>query len=132
RVAILGATALVGHEFLRILEERRFPVAELRLLASDRSAGARLRFADDELPVEVATSSSFRNVDFALFSAGAEVSRALAPAAAAAGAVVIDNSAAWRMEPNVPLVVPEVNPADAFANNRIIANPNCLTMQMVV
>ncbi|HEY7064942.1 MAG TPA: aspartate-semialdehyde dehydrogenase [Chloroflexota bacterium] len=132
RVAILGATGLVGHEFLRILEERRFPIAELRLLASDRSAGARLSFAGDELPVTAATPSSFRGCDFALFSAGAEVSRSLAPAAAAAGAVVIDNSAAWRMEPDVPLVVPEVNPADAYSHNGIIANPNCSTIQMVV
>ena len=132
KVAILGATGLVGHEFLRVLEERRFPIAELRLLASDRSAGTHLPFMGEELPVEVATSASFRGVDFALFSAGAEVSRALAPAAAAAGAVVIDNSAAWRMDAGVPLVVPEVNPADAYSNSGIIANPNCSTIQMVV
>jgi aspartate-semialdehyde dehydrogenase len=132
RVAILGATGLVGHEFLRVLEQRRFPIAELRLLASDRSAGTRLPFQGAELPVEAATPSSFRGIDFALFSAGGDVSRALAPAAAAAGAVVIDNSAAWRMEPDVPLVVPEVNPADAYSHTGIIANPNCSTIQLVV
>jgi aspartate-semialdehyde dehydrogenase len=132
RVAILGATGLVGHEFLRVLEERRFPIAELRLLASDRSAGARLTFQGEELPVEKATPSSFRGIEFALFSAGGDVSKALAPAAAAAGAVVIDNSAAWRMVPAVPLVVPEVNPADAYSQTGIIANPNCSTIQMVV
>jgi len=132
KVAILGATGLVGHELLRVLEERRFPIADLRLLASDRSAGTRLPFMGEELPVESASSSAFRGVDFALFSAGAEVSRSLAPAAAAAGAVVIDNSAAWRMEAGVPLVVPEVNPADAYSHTGIIANPNCSTIQMVV
>jgi aspartate-semialdehyde dehydrogenase len=132
RVAILGATGLVGREFLKVLAQRRFPVAELRLLASDRSAGSRLSFAGEELPVEAATPDSFRGVEYALFSAGADVSRALAPAAAAAGAVVVDNSAAWRMEPDVPLVVPEVNGADAFTHHGIIANPNCSTIQMVV
>jgi aspartate-semialdehyde dehydrogenase len=132
RVAILGATGLVGHEFLRVLEERRFPIAELRLLASDRSAGTRLPFMGENLPVEAATPSSFRGIDYALFSAGGDVSRALAPAAAAAGAIVVDNSAAWRMEPAVPLVVPEVNPGDTFSHTGIIANPNCSTIQMVV
>jgi aspartate-semialdehyde dehydrogenase len=132
RVAILGATGLVGHEFLRILEERRFPIADLRLLASDRSAGTRLSFQGEELPVETATPASFRGIDFALFSAGGDVSKALAPSAAAAGAIVIDNSAAWRMEAAVPLVVPEVNPADAYSHTGIIANPNCSTIQMVV
>ena len=132
RVAILGATGLVGHEFLRVLEDRRFPIAELRLLASDRSAGTRLPFLCEQLAVEAATPSSFRGVDFALFSAGGDVSKALAPAAAAAGAIVIDNSAAWRMEPAVPLVVPEVNPADAYSHTGIIANPTCSTIQMVV
>src|SRR5918911_1152135 len=132
RVAILGATGLVGREFLKVLAQRKFPVAELRLLASDRSAGTRLPFAGEELPVEAATPDSFRGVEYALFSAGTDISRQLAPAAAAAGAVVIDNSAAWRMEPDVPLVVPEVNPGDAFRHQGIIANPNCSTIQMVV
>lgn len=132
RVAILGATGLVGGEFLKVLAQRKFPVAELRLLASDRSAGARLAFEGAELAVEEATPESFRGIDYALFSAGADISRTFAPAAAAAGAVVIDNSAAWRMEPDVPLVVPEVNPDDAFEHHGIIANPNCSTIQMVV
>src|SRR5579875_4409 len=132
RVAIVGATGLVGREFLKVLAQRQFPVADLKLLASDRSAGARLEFQGTALPVEEATPQAFRGIDYALFSAGAEVSRQLAPAAAAAGAVVIDNSAAWRMEPTVPLVVPEVNPADAFQHQGIIANPNCSTIQMVV
>ncbi len=132
RVAILGATGLVGREFLKVLDQRRFPIRELRLLASDRSAGTRLAFAGDELPVEEATPASFEGVEYALFSAGTEISRELAPAAAAAGAVVVDNSAAWRMEPEVPLVVPEVNAADAFTHRGIIANPNCSTIQMVV
>ena len=132
RVAILGATGLVGHELLKILAQRKFPVAELRLLASDRSAGTRLPFEGEELLVEEASHASFRGVELALFSAGTGVSRELAPAAAAAGAVVVDNSAAWRMEPDVPLVVPEVNASDAFTHRGIIANPNCSTIQMVV
>ncbi len=132
RVAILGATGLVGREFLKVLAQRDFPIADLRLLASDRSAGTRLPFRGEELPVEEATPASFRGIEYALFSAGADVSRELAPAAAAVGAVVIDNSAAWRMEPDVPLVVPEVNAADAFQHRGIIANPNCSTIQMVV
>jgi len=132
RVAIVGATGLVGREFLKVLAQRQFPVADLKLLASDRSAGTRLEFGGAALPVEEATPQAFRGIEYALFSAGAEVSRQLAPAAAAAGAVVIDNSAAWRMEPTVPLVVPEVNPADAFQHQGIIANPNCSTIQMVV
>ena len=132
RVAILGATGLVGREFLKVLAQRKFPIAELRLLASDRSAGSRLPFAGEEIPVEEATPDSFRGVEYALFSAGADVSRQLAPAAAASGAVVVHNSAAWRMEPDVPLVVPEVNGADAFTHQGIIANPNCSTIQMVV
>lgn len=132
RVAILGATGLVGREFLKVLAERKFPLAELRLLASDRSAGSRLPFAGEELPVEEAMPESFRGIEYALFSAGTDVSRALAPAAAVSGAVVVDNSAAWRMEPEVPLVVPEVNGADAFGHRGIIANPNCSTIQMVV
>jgi aspartate-semialdehyde dehydrogenase len=132
RVAILGATGLVGREFLKVLAQRQLPLAELRLLASDRSAGSHLPFGGEELPVQTATADSFRGIDYALFSAGTDVSRGLAPAAAEAGAVVIDNSAAWRMEPDVPLVVPEVNGADAFTHRGIIANPNCSTIQMVV
>ena len=132
RVAILGATGLVGREFLKVLAQRKFPVAELRLLASDRSAGTRLAFEGEELPVEEATPDSFQGIEYALFSAGADISRRFAPIAAAAGAIVIDNSAAWRMQPDVPLVIPEVNPEDAFTHHGIIANPNCSTIQMVV
>jgi aspartate-semialdehyde dehydrogenase len=132
RVAILGATGLVGREFLKVLAQRQFPIAELRLLASDRSAGTRVPFRGEELVVQEATPSSLRGIEYGLFSAGTDISRELAPAAAAAGAVVIDNSAAWRMEPDVPLVVPEVNGADAFTHQGIIANPNCSTIQMVV
>src|SRR5688572_1165232 len=125
RVAILGATGLVGREFLKMLAERKFPLADLRLLASDRSAGSRLPFADEELPVHEAPPESVRGIEYAVFSAGTDVSRAPAPAAAARGGVVVDNSADWRMEPEVPLVVPEVNGADAFGHRGIIANPNC-------
>jgi aspartate-semialdehyde dehydrogenase len=132
-VAICGATGLVGKEFIRILEQRDFPVRELRLLASERSAGrATLPFRGEALPVQETTSEAFHGVDLALFSAGSDVSRAMAPRAVEAGAVVVDNSAAWRMEPDVPLVVPEVNAADLRSHKGIIANPNCSTIQMVV
>ncbi len=132
RVAIVGATGLVGQEFIKVLEQRNFPVAELRLFASDRSAGRRLTFKGEELPVLETSEAGFKGVELALFSAGAEVSREWAPVAVRAGAVVIDNSAAWRMEPDVPLVVPEVNPEDVTWHRGIIANPNCSTIQMVV
>ncbi len=131
-VAIVGATGLVGQEFIKVLEQRSFPVAELRLFASDRSAGRRLTFKGEELPVLETSEAGFKGVQLALFSAGAEVSREWAPVAVRAGAVVIDNSAAWRMEPDVPLVVPEVNPEDVTWHRGIIANPNCSTIQMVV
>src|SRR5574341_2318509 len=131
-VAILGATGLVGREFVRILEERDFPVRSLKLLASDRSAGRTMQFLGESIVVEETSERSFDGVDVALFSAGAEISKKYAPIAAAAGAVVVDNSAAWRMDPEIPLVVPEVNPDDAFSHDGIIANPNCSTIQMVV
>jgi aspartate-semialdehyde dehydrogenase len=131
-VAILGATGLVGRTMARVLEERRFPVRSIKLLASARSAGTRLPFMDEEVAVEEATAESFEGVQIALFSAGGSTSRELAPVAARAGAVVIDNSAAWRMENDVPLVVPEVNPEDVDWHKGIIANPNCSTIQMVV
>lgn len=131
-VAIVGATGLVGGEFLRILEQRRFPLNTLRLYASDRSAGKKLSFMGQELEVEETTEESFSGVDIALFSAGADISHRFSPIAARAGAVVIDNSSAFRMDPQVPLVVPEVNPSDIHAHNSIIANPNCSTIQMVV
>src|SRR5919197_1723083 len=131
-VAICGATGAVGREFMRILEQRDFPVRELRPLASKRSAGKMATFKGEPLTIQEATPEAFRGVEIALFSAGAGVSRELAPQAAAAGAVVVDNSSAWRMEPDVPLVVPEVNPDDIAGHRGIIANPNCSTIQMVV
>ncbi len=131
-VAILGATGLVGQEFIRILGQRKFPMASLKLLASEASEGKKITIGNDVLEVEKASHESFENVDLALFSAGSEISRDFAPAAAQAGAVVVDNSAAWRMEPDIPLVVPEVNPEDIAKHKGIIANPNCSTIQMVV
>jgi aspartate-semialdehyde dehydrogenase len=133
-VAVAGATGAVGNEMLQILEEQEFPVASLKLLASSRSAGKTLDFRGKSLPVEELREDSFEGVDIALFSAGAAASRQFAPAAAESGCVVIDNSSGWRMDPEVPLVVPEVNPhaiAD-YRNKGIIANPNCSTIQMVV
>ena len=132
RVAIVGATGLVGQEFIKVLEQRNFPVASILLLASDRSAGKKLFFNHREIEVEETTPESFRKVDIALFSAGAETSRYFSPIAAQSGAVVVDNSSAFRMTPAVPLVVPEVNPEDIKWHKGIIANPNCSTIQMVV
>ncbi|MBI3968832.1 MAG: aspartate-semialdehyde dehydrogenase [Chloroflexi bacterium] len=131
-VAILGATGMVGQEFIKILEQRQFPVAKLKLLASPRSAGKRLKFRGEEIEVTAVAEDSFDGVDVALFSAGAGVSKQWAPVAVRAGAVVVDNSSGWRMEADVPLVVPEVNGDDALRHNGIIANPNCSTIQMVV
>lgn len=131
-VAVVGATGAVGETILRILEERKFPVSRLRLFASERSAGRRLRFQEEEVPVEPLAADAFRGIDFALFSAGASRSREFAPAAARAGAVVIDNSSAFRMDPEVPLVVPEINPEAAFRHQGIIANPNCTTIVMLM
>jgi aspartate-semialdehyde dehydrogenase len=133
-VAVAGATGAVGNEMIQILEEQEFPVASLKLLASSRSAGKTLDFRGESLHVEELRDDSFEGVDIALFSAGAAASRQFAPAAAESGCVVIDNSSGWRMDPEVPLVVPEVNP-HAVADYRrkgIIANPNCSTIQMVV
>jgi len=131
-VAIVGATGLVGQEFIKVLTQRSFPMSSIRLFASDRSAGRKLRINNEELEVKETTTNSFDNVDVALFSAGAEISSYFSPIAARAGAVVIDNSAAFRMDPEVPLVVPEVNPDDIKEHKGIIANPNCSTIQMVV
>jgi aspartate-semialdehyde dehydrogenase len=131
-IAIVGATGLVGQEFIKILAQRSFPMESIRLLASDRSAGRKLMVNKQEIEVGETTPDSFEGIDIALFSAGAEVSRHFSPLAAQSGAVVVDNSAAWRMEPNVPLVVPEVNPEDIEWHSGIIANPNCSTIQMVV
>lgn len=131
-VAIVGITGLVGQEFVRILEERDFPVGELRPLASERSSGLEIFFRHRRLQVQEATSETFRDIDIAFFSAGADVSQQLCPVAAKAGAVVIDNSTAFRLDPSTPLVVPEVNPDDIKQHNGIIANPNCATIQLVV
>lgn len=132
-VAVAGATGAVGREMLRTLEQRKFPASRVVALASKRSAGQVLPFAGSEIVVEELGPKSFEGVDVALFSAGAGPSREYAPIAAKSGAVVIDNSSAWRMDPEVPLVVPEVNMAAAAHRPKgIIANPNCSTIQMVV
>jgi aspartate-semialdehyde dehydrogenase len=132
KVAVVGATGAVGAEMIEVLEERKFPVADLMPLASSRSAGGTVSFAGSEIEVAVLTKDSFDGIDLALFSAGADISKEFAPVAVRAGAVVIDNSAAWRMDDAVPLVVPEVNPGDVARHRGIIANPNCSTIQMVV
>ena len=131
-VAVVGATGLVGVEFLKILEDWSVPIKSLRLYASDRSAGRHLSFRGDELLVEESTEASFQGVDIALFSAGAAVSERFSPIAAQSGAVVVDNSSAFRLDPQSPLVVPEVNPDDLAGHRGIIANPNCSTIQLVV
>jgi aspartate-semialdehyde dehydrogenase len=131
-IAIVGATGLVGQEFIKILQQRNFPMASVNLYASDRSAGRKLFINHEEIEVRETTPDSFKMIDIALFSAGTEVSRYFSPIAVKSGAVVIDNSAAFRMEREVPLVVPEVNPGDIELHKGIIANPNCSTIQMVV
>ena len=133
-IAIVGATGAVGTEMLRVLEEREFPVQELRLLASERSEGNFLEFSGEEIMVQKLTRDSFAGIDIALFSAGGDRSREFCPIAVAAGAVCIDNSSVWRLDPEVPLVVPEVNPGDiaGYTRKGIIANPNCSTIQLVV
>jgi aspartate-semialdehyde dehydrogenase len=131
RVAIVGATGAVGQELIKILQERDFPVAELSLLASSRSEGKKLIFAGEQLTVHEATADSFQGVDIALFAGGA-VSQVLVPEAVKSGAVAVDNSSSFRLEPDVPLVVPEVNPEDLAGHKGIIANPNCSTIIMVV
>ena len=128
RVAVLGASGAVGQELLQLLEQRRFPVAELLPLASPRSAGQSLGWQGRALTIQPVEASAFEGVDLVLASAGGSVSRQWAPLAAAAGALVIDNSSAFRMDPAVPLVVPEVNPEAAFSHRGIIANPNCTTI----
>jgi aspartate-semialdehyde dehydrogenase len=131
-VAIVGCTGAVGIEMLKVLEQRNFPVNNLKLLASSRSAGKTMKFKGKQITVEELTHSSFENVDIALFSAGAGRSKDFGPSAVKAGAVVVDNSSAFRMDDSVPLVVPEVNPEDAKKHNGIIANPNCSTIIMLV
>lgn len=132
RVAVLGVTGLVGSEMLSVLEERGFPVTELVPLASEKSAGRKILFKDREWEVRTVSDDAFDDVQVALFSAGSEASLKWAPIAASRGAVVVDNSSAWRMEPDVPLVVPEVNAEDIQGHRGIIANPNCATIQALV
>jgi aspartate-semialdehyde dehydrogenase len=134
RVAVVGATGAVGNEMVKVLEQREFPVASLRVLASARSIGKTIEFRGEALKVEELKEDSLKGEEIALFSAGGSVSRHFAPIAGKAGCVVVDNSSAWRMDPDVPLVVPEVNPhaVAAHRNKGIIANPNCSTIQMVV
>jgi aspartate-semialdehyde dehydrogenase len=131
-VAVVGATGLVGRKMIQVLQERKFPVQQIRLLASERSAGTEMDFGGKKNRVEKLTPDSFGGVDVALFSAGASVSKEYAPHAVKSGTLVIDNSSAFRMEADVPLVVPEVNRSAIFRHKGIIANPNCSTIQMVV
>lgn len=130
-VAVVGATGAVGEQIIKLLETRNFPVNEIKFLSSARSAGKKLTFKGQEYVLEEAKPESFDGVEIALFSAGGDVSKALAPEAAKRGAVCIDNTSAFRMDPNTPLVVPEVNPEQIKEHNGIIANPNCSTIQMV-
>jgi aspartate-semialdehyde dehydrogenase len=132
RVGVVGATGAVGREFADLLTQRRFPVADLRLLASPRSAGASIAFQGEPLRVEALSRERLRGLDYVFFSAGAGVSREFAPAARDQGAVVIDNSSAFRMDPQVPLVVPELNPGALEGHRGIIANPNCSTILLVM
>jgi len=133
-VAVVGATGAVGNEMVKILEERKFPVGRITLLASERSIGKKLEFNGKSIPIQLLTENSFSGIDIGLFSAGGSVSQRFAPIAASSGCVVIDNTSAFRMEPDIPLVVPEVNPGaiSMYKNRGIIANPNCSTIQMVV
>ncbi|MGM7681647.1 aspartate-semialdehyde dehydrogenase [Cytobacillus sp. Hm23] len=131
-VAVLGATGAVGQQMIKTLEERKFPVAKLTLLSSERSAGKKVLFNGNEVEVQVATPESFQGVDIALFSAGGSISKRFAPEAVKHGAIVVDNTSAFRMDENVPLIVPEVNEKDLNNHQGIIANPNCSTIQMVV
>jgi aspartate-semialdehyde dehydrogenase len=131
-VAVVGATGAVGNEMVSTLKQREFPVEKLRLFASERSEGKIVEFGASEIAVETLNEKSFEGIDIALFSAGAERSKLWAPVAVRSGCVVIDNSSQWRMDPEVPLVVPEVNPHDLKWHKGIIANPNCSTIQMVI
>jgi len=131
-VAVVGATGAVGNEMIKTLSQRNFPVETLRLFASERSEGKTLEFNDKKISVDAIKDTSFKGIDIALFSAGAERSKIWAPVAAKSGCVVVDNSSQWRMDPEIPLVVPEVNPHDLKKHKGIIANPNCSTIQMVV
>ncbi|MEE3052571.1 MAG: aspartate-semialdehyde dehydrogenase [Planctomycetota bacterium] len=131
-VAVVGVTGAVGQEMLDVLETRDFPLSSIRPLASERSAGKTVQFKGEDLPIEVLGQDSFSGIDLALFSAGASISREYAPLAVDSGAVVVDNSSAFRMDPEIPLVVPEVNSGAIAGHQGIIANPNCSTIIMVV
>jgi len=131
-VAVVGATGLVGRKMIETLEKRNFPVKEIKFLASERSRGRKLTYKGEEIAVEVLDENSFKGIEIALFSAGGSTSKKFAPIAAKDGCVVVDNSSAWRMDPEVPLVVPEVNAHEIKNHKGIIANPNCSTIQMVV
>ena len=131
-VGIVGASGAVGNEMLKMVESRNFPVGSLRLFASERSAGKTLKYRGQDIVIEKLDTSSPKGLDVALFSAGAAVSKEFAPVFAKDNVFVIDNSSAWRMDKDIPLVVPEVNPQDLSADKKIIANPNCSTIQMVV
>ncbi len=133
-VAVAGATGAVGNQMITCLQERNFPINKIKFLASSRSAGREIRFRGDSVKVEELTEDSFKGMDIAIFSAGGGPSEKFAPAAARAGCIVVDNSSQWRMDPDVPLVVPEVNPhaIARYEKKGIIANPNCSTIQMVV
>ena len=134
RCAVVGATGLVGNMFLKVLEEKKLNIDEYVLFASSKSKGKKVRFMDKEYEIQELTEDSFKNTkfDYALFSAGGNTSKKYSPIAAKSGCTVIDNSSAFRMKEEVPLVVPEVNMSDAYTNNGIIANPNCSTIQAVI
>ena len=131
-VAVVGATGLVGREMLKTLSQRNFPINQLKLIASERSEGKKIQFEDRELNVESVKDDTFEGIDIALFSAGSGVSKEVAPQVKKAGGIVVDNSNAFRMDPDAPLVVPEVNGEDLKEHQQIIANPNCSTIQMVM
>lgn len=131
-LAVVGATGLVGSEILKILEQRNFPIDNLKVIASERSVGKKIKFAEKDLAVESVEADTFKNIDIALFSVGSGVSKKLAPLVKEAGGIVIDNSNAFRMDSNVPLIVPEVNGEDLKNHSQIIANPNCSTIQMLL
>lgn len=132
RIAVVGATGAVGQQMISTLEQRDLPIKKIIFLSSARSAGIKLKFKGEEIEVQEAKPESFEGIDIALFSAGGSVSKELAPEAVKRGAIVVDNTSAFRMDENVPLVVPEVNAEDLKLHNGIIANPNCSTIQMVV
>jgi aspartate-semialdehyde dehydrogenase len=132
KIVVAGATGAVGLEMIKMLESRNFPVKSIRFLASERSAGKKLKFNGEEVPVELLTKNGGKGIDIALFSAGTAVSKEFAPFFSNDACFVIDNSSAWRMDKDIPLVVPEVNPQVLRKDKKIIANPNCSTIQMIV